>query len=144
MKIKMARSEKSGISPLQGEGLGATPNESIGCGKEGMSGEGEYLVCGEGILCDYCKFKPANRIMSSDKTGSSLNNDKPQNNSPHLREQSKVGSSDTLELQIDVTPADKRPEDDNSLIRKRRKSDPVKTGEIREGLLHPASSGPDK
>jgi len=26
---KMARSEKSGMSPLQGEGLGATPNESI-------------------------------------------------------------------------------------------------------------------
>jgi len=31
-----------------------------GCGKEGMSGEGEYLVCGEGILCDECSKKKKN------------------------------------------------------------------------------------
>ncbi|GBE20493.1 hypothetical protein BMS3Abin17_01234 [archaeon BMS3Abin17] len=28
-----------------------------GYGKEGMSGEGKYLVCGKGILCDDCEDK---------------------------------------------------------------------------------------
>ena len=37
-------------------------NKKQGCGKEGISPEGEiHLVCGEGILCDECSAKIENK-----------------------------------------------------------------------------------
>ena len=94
------------------------------------------------VLCE--KFIPQNPIV---KMANIFAEEvlKPQNHNPQNEQVGKLLPElvrNTVSSNRN-NPEDTEPEDDNSLIRKRHESDPVKTGEIREGSPHPAPSGSD-